>query len=299
MKNLSPEQTLPLPQGQPLSARLKFWSTFLRMLPPRTPGKVRLARRVIGENCPKNVIVHAQGHDFLLPSLHDSIAYTLFCNGSYEPNCIAVLKKFLRPGDTFVDIGANIGLFTVLLSKSVGPNGRIIAIEAAPQVAPYLHQNLRLNDVDNVTVCQMLATSAPGNVSFYPPSKGRFGGGSIGWSPETLPITLPADTLENILAKEQVSRLRAIKMDVEGAELNVLKGAKNILTGPNAPLILFERYVASEDDLRIPRGKGSLEFLQELGFTVSPVSSYVKGEKVSNVNTSTEEMFVAVPKSRT
>jgi FkbM family methyltransferase len=73
----------------------------------------------------------------------------------------------IKPGDVIVDVGANIGIFTVMASKLVGSRGRIVAIEPNSESAKRLERNIALNRLNNVTVYHAAVTGAPGNVKLY------------------------------------------------------------------------------------------------------------------------------------
>ena len=83
---------------------------------------------------------------------HEQISRAVYVSGLYEPDTAMVLKSWLHPGGTFLDIGANIGLFTLLGSRWVGDTGRVMAVEPSPRERQRLIANLRLNTIDNVDV---------------------------------------------------------------------------------------------------------------------------------------------------
>ncbi len=84
--------------------------------------------------------------------------------GVYEPHISAMLRLLLGPPATFVDVGANWGYFTLLSSKLVGSEGRVISIEPDPRVFPVLEQNVALNNLTNVECFQQAASDGPGTV---------------------------------------------------------------------------------------------------------------------------------------
>src|SRR5262245_18492322 len=85
-------------------------------------------------------------------SLRDMVARNVFCAGSYEQHEVAFMRAELKPGMSFVDIGAHWGLLTMLASYLVGNSGRVIALEPDPRMLAKLRFNLELNGITNVRV---------------------------------------------------------------------------------------------------------------------------------------------------
>jgi FkbM family methyltransferase len=161
----------------------------------------------------------------------------------------------LKPGDTFIDVGANIGYYTILASKLIGVNGRVLAIEPVPQTANILKINLLLNEANNVTLIEKAAWNTVGKLRVKLP-KGWFGLASLfrddGWG-----IEVDAIPLDEVLSREQLSKIKLIKIDVEGAEYEVLQGSTRILQ--NTKMVILELSRKTESCLRL---------LQTLGFKV-------------------------------
>jgi len=87
--------------------------------------------------------------------------------GLYDPATLAALHQLLRPGDTFVDIGANEGYFTVIASRLVGPAGRVLAVEPQARLAPVLARNLALNSCANVTIIPAAISDHAGTAQLH------------------------------------------------------------------------------------------------------------------------------------
>jgi FkbM family methyltransferase len=145
------------------------------------------------------------------------------------------VKSFLRPGMTFVDVGANVGYFT-LLAASVGT--RVIAYEPTPAVVTRLRENIELNAFDAVTVVNAAVTDRQGTIGFHespddPEANSIFGkGGDL--------IEVSAVTLDEDLAGRGIQKVDLLKVDVEGAELSVLVGAAKVLSSAARPTIILE-----------------------------------------------------------
>jgi FkbM family methyltransferase len=150
----------------------------------------------------------------------------LYWFGTWEPPLSAWIRHSLRPGDVFVDVGANVGYFTLLAARSVSPGGSVVALEPSPATTSHLEENLARNRVDRVRVVEAAVAAEEGTVQFYRapwndaesstvPGKGTEPVGEV----RALP--LPA-----ALTEEELRRARVIKVDVEGGELGVLQGLR-------------------------------------------------------------------------
>lgn len=145
--------------------------------------------------------------------------------GVWEPNLSAFLTNRLSDGDTFIDVGANTGWFTVLAASRVGKNGQVTAVEASPEIANKLRHNLDLNALDNVRIIEAAASAEPGEVDIVPGPAENTGLTHVSrHDPLSGTTAIPADTLANLLTDEEISRARLVKVDVEGAEYDVVAG---------------------------------------------------------------------------
>jgi FkbM family methyltransferase len=157
-----------------------------------------------------------------------------------EPVQEAVAQR-LRPGMIFYDLGANIGLFSLLAARAVGPEGRVFSFEPDPKVAARLRRNVARNGFSKVTICEMGVWSSSGEMSFVAadaasPDRGT-GRFIMGNSGDSAPLQCVA--LDEFVADHPAPD--AIKCDVEGAELEVLRGAENLIQESH-PWILGEMH---------------------------------------------------------
>ncbi|MCM3563262.1 FkbM family methyltransferase [Hydrogenophaga intermedia] len=160
--------------------------------------------------------------------------------GEWEPDETHIIRRILRPGDRFVDIGANAGYFTLLAANIVGKDGQVDAFEPVPTTAQLLRENIARNSLTNVRVHECAASQAEGSVFIYQHGAGGISGQNSmravqetnkGWTVETRRV-------DQVLASKPSIRL--IKLDVEGAELLALSGASALLSGDDAPIVLCE-----------------------------------------------------------
>ena len=157
-------------------------------------------------------------------NIFDFIPQRVCFFGVWEPSLTRFMMETVKPGDTVVDIGANIGYFTLLLSSLVGPTGRVIAIEAAPATAALLRENIALNRCNNVDVREVAVTEQPGTLKLF---HSKYADGNTGHQTliegrgSDVFDLVKADTLLAVLGAD-AARASFIKIDIEGAELPVL-----------------------------------------------------------------------------
>ena len=141
------------------------------------------------------------------------------------------LRKVVHPGATVLDVGANVGAYTLLFALWTGPAGRVIAFEPAPASAAALRRQLQLNGLaSRVEVVQSAVAGAVGTASFA--SDGSSGANALATNAATGHlITVETTSLDAFCASRSVHP-DVIKIDVEGAELDVLRGARRTLEAP-------------------------------------------------------------------
>ena len=167
----------------------------------------------------------------------------------YEPDLSNVMIRALRDGDTVIDVGANIGYFTTLAATCVGATGKVLAFEPDPANIARLSANVARNGFTQVEVVSSPANDAPGAVTFH--FNADDNGGNALWDPGAYPtneksraeprsVTLQATTLAAEVAVRALPTPRLIKVDTEGADHLVLKGAVPLLQDTIVPYVLAE-----------------------------------------------------------
>ena len=140
--------------------------------------------------------------------------------GIFEHNLTSFTRRELRPGDVYLDIGANVGYFTLLASRQVGPKGRVISVEADPWTFRRLVDNVELNDCPNVRALNVAATGEPCKVRIERKDAGNSGTNSI--AADQAEGNIEGWTFETI-AGDDLSNISFIKIDIEGSEAPILK----------------------------------------------------------------------------
>jgi FkbM family methyltransferase len=154
------------------------------------------------------------------------------------------VREHLRPGMTFYDLGANIGFYSLMAARLVGPAGRVIAFEADPEIASRLRDNLAYNKLDNVTVEQKAVWFESAIVSFVrvdanvSPDRG-LGHIDLHHSPPAASIPVEAVSIDQFTATHPLPDF--LKCDVEGAEVAVFQGAEYLLR-IKRPILLVEMH---------------------------------------------------------
>lgn len=153
-----------------------------------------------------------------------------------EPAVLACIRTLLRPGDIFVDAGANIGTYTVTGARRVGPAGRVLAVEMLKGTADVLRGHIALNDLRNVEVVEAALSERAGERIRASMPEGSFGQASIARASGSRSFEVVSTTFDAIL--KDIPSVRLIKIDIEGAELAALKGGVGSLDRVDA--IIFE-----------------------------------------------------------
>ncbi len=203
----------------------------------------------------------------LYSDLSDASVGAALRAGAYEPEVAAVFRRLLRPGMGVIDIGANLGLFTMLAASLVGPGGYVLAIEPNPRNMRLLEASRRLAGLTQVTPCQVAASHAPGLLVLH-----------TAWSNGT--TSAPGAALEALLAAKTVGcvavetlvapgqRIDLIKVDVEGFEYQALLGCAAIIAR-DRPVIVSELSPGQLSGIDAP---GYLRWLLGHGYALSVIA---------------------------
>ncbi len=161
----------------------------------------------------------------------DLIQRYLYLFGVWEPHMTRWLQRRLQPGDVFVDVGANIGYYSVLASRLVGRNGKVVSVEASPAFHRILLRHAQRNGCANIRAVNAAVSDRDELLTFILASSRNMGANSIvpydGPAESTFQIA--ARPLPALLTEEEITRARVIKIDVEGAEGGVVRGLLPLL----------------------------------------------------------------------
>ncbi len=189
--------------------------------------------------------------------------------GVYEPDVTAVFRRLLSPGMNVLDIGANIGYFSMLSAGLVGAGGHVLAVEPNPANARLLEASRRLNGYDQVTVAQFAAGRETGLLALHvAQSNGTTSKPSAELEALLSAQTVPCIAIDRLVPADR--RIDLIKVDVEGAEYNALLGCTAIITR-DRPAIISEFSPEMMPGISGISGEEYLRWLSGLGYGISVI----------------------------
>jgi FkbM family methyltransferase len=174
---------------------------------------------------------------------HGAVDYDVMTN-RFETAEIEFVRRFLGPGMTVLDIGAHHGLYTLLASKSVGTQGKVISFEPSPRERRRLQKHLRLNRVRNVQLHPFALGSQKGEADLYLADGTNNGCNSFRQPVESdgQTVRVPVHRLDDVLSQSKLARVDFVKIDVEGAELDTFKGATELFSRVPRPVVMAETF---------------------------------------------------------
>jgi FkbM family methyltransferase len=204
--------------------------------------------------------------------------------GMYEPAKMEAVLKLLRPGSIFLDVGANIGDFSLLAASVTGSAGKVLAFEPEATNCYWIKRNIELNGYKNIEVFQLALSDRDGEASLYLGDRCDYHSLLKG-QPERQAgiIAVKIRTLDSFLEELGQDRVDMIKVDVEGAELEVLRGARETLRrNPDIVLLLELHPLMGVNPAEV------CDFLRDMGLSLFQMSSQFNAparvhEKLSEV----------------
>jgi FkbM family methyltransferase len=152
--------------------------------------------------------------------------------GTFEPHSLRAMRRCLNPGGTLLDVGANIGLFSIEAAL-IGAN--VIAIEAAPQHIEAIRSSISANGFNQIEVVSSAAWDRDGNGTLSLPLGANHGGFTLGHTAGDRLIEVPLRRIDGIVSDRQID---FIKIDIEGSEYRALVGAKDTIARCKPPILL-------------------------------------------------------------
>jgi FkbM family methyltransferase len=230
----------------------------------------RLARRVLPQATVS--LAHLEPDLRLRVNLRRHVMFWSGGLARFEPSSVEVLKAAVRPGDVVFDVGANIGFYSTLFSRWVGAGGRVYAIEPEPENLAMLRYNLEANRCENATVCDC-AVGVTGGVAHFSLDAATGATGHLGRSATAGEVAVGTGrvqvietrvaTLDDLVACHDAAP-RVVKLDIEGGELDALRGAARTLDG-HRPVVVSE--------LTGDGGPAAVEFLGRHGYRMWDLES--------------------------
>ena len=204
-----------------------------------------------------------------------------YASGTVERPVQEALEHLLAPGATFYDIGANVGFFSLIAARLVGPEGAVYAFEPVPENARHIERNARLNGFSNVMVVEAAASNRTGTGDLI---LTRHAGGAtlrtadVGTPPDATDVTpVPLVRLDDWIRREGASPPDVVKVDVEGAEWSVFDGMLATIR-EHQPILVYE--IDGEEKRGVETRCAEIEqMVYDLGYGVSRLTdSYVDSD---------------------
>lgn len=199
---------------------------------------------------------------FLPPEWHGTSKLLYIFRDAYEPD-LAILARFLSPGKVMIDVGANYGIFSLNASRIVGRSGKVVAFEPARDSFATLQKNLALNAASNVQPMRLALAQEPGKLRLYhdpDPTRNSLAPARSSEDFEEVEVR----TLDGVLAESGVGPVDFLKIDVEGADELVCRGALGTLR-THLPPIFFEHNPIAASRMGL-KETGTSDVLRELGY---------------------------------
>ncbi len=246
-------------------------SQFLKLRP------VARRRRMVGKprhlsNCVTGQLLQLRDFQIYVDPFDTQIGRIIWDHGQYETHIQAALKTLLKPGDTLLDIGANIGYHSLFASRCVGPSGSVVAVEMSPENNTLFRASIAANQMMNIVLhetavaerevrLQFCVTPGTGNgmlVNDYLQQR-------IKHEPESFsqPTIVNAVTIDSLIPSGQ--RVDVVKIDIEGSELRALRGMNRVLR-ESRPAIVFEFCPTLLENIGGIEPEEVLNYLRDFGY---------------------------------
>jgi FkbM family methyltransferase len=212
-------------------------ASLLRSCPPFR-GKARLQEWLLPRRGEVRAKVFGVEMDL---DLSDVIQRDIYA-GAYDPSETLALRQFLLPGMTVADVGANVGYYTWLAASMVGPSGRVLAFEPGPYAFDRLQRVIRENGVGSVETFNIALGDRSCRGTLYVPhySVGNYNPSLTPYLSDMERVEVSIERLDTVLRNLAVHRIDLMKVDVEGHELGVFRGAERAISEKRIRAILVE-----------------------------------------------------------
>jgi len=213
--------------------------------------------------------------------IQDMTQETILLEDVWDPLLTDFVRKTLGPNGIFIDVGANAGYFTLIAAQCVGDSGNVLAIEPNPSVADQLRGNVERSNLSHVIIEQTACSDSPSTMTLYIPDESKLGQASLSKSNAggVESLLVRSVTLDQLIRDHALDKVTFVKIDVEGAELMVLRGMTETL-GRLRPIIVLEL---------VP------DLLANLGTTKDEVIAFLSSFSYSIVSMGGHENYICRP----
>jgi FkbM family methyltransferase len=210
----------------------------------RKLGKRLVLERIVKPRLPsppRSFTAAVPGGGVVELQYREDVGLTTLLGGGFEQTELEYASQLARPATTAVDVGANVGLHTVVLARAVGPKGHVLAVEPEPSNVGRLRGNVARNNLTNVEIHPLALADRAGPGELHIATDGMYH--SLGVIHEGRAagrdVSVPTETLDQIWERAGSPPVSFVKIDTEGTELRVLQGAERLL-GAESPALLVE-----------------------------------------------------------
>ena len=242
--------------------------------------KYKLTRKIYGLLTPSKIIVH----DSIMYLDKDDtiISHNLLLDKTWERNSTRTILKNLNLGDTFVDVGAHIGYYSLLASRIVGNKGKVYAIEPDNKNYSLLKKNIKANKYKNIQIIKKAISEKSGRINFYTNDSNTGDNRTYMNNNKSHISIIQSATLDSLFPNLKID---FIKMDIQGSELKALLGMKKILKENKKIKLLIEFWPDG-----LSQNNGSFEKLLTLFDKYSFELFFVDDRKTTSPKTNTKEI---------
>jgi FkbM family methyltransferase len=194
----------------------------------------------------------------------------------FMKSCYLSAGQRIRPGDTVIDIGANVGFFSILAASLVGPTGSVIAIEPHPETFAQLQRNVEVSGMKNIRARQAAVAETKGTCSLFfgdIPTYSSLFSTVDGNPPELQSREVATTTLEDVMKEESLVRCNYLKVDCEGAEYAILESISPEVAQRIDQITMEIHHIPGHETSELDRRLSDLGFLAQ---TRGKLSSYVR-----------------------
>lgn len=264
---------------------------------PIRKGKYRLALASLGlkKDLPRQVIAKTSDGRTLKVNFNNNFAHFVYFLGEYEPAITNVIKKIVKKGDICFDIGGNIGWYTTLLQTLVGKNGEVHSFEPVPPTFEILEENVKSNKNSEVVHLNNFALgekSGEANLHVFDNFDAHASMSDFGQNNVTV-YRCSVSTINSYLTENKIENVKFVKVDIEGAELSMLKGATDFFKQEIPPIFEIEMALDTtkgfgylpNDIIEFIRNQYEYEFyaINEKTFFLEKIEKFNPEDKGANV----------------
>ncbi len=195
---------------------------------------------------------------------NDPIGRAIFYDGQWEAAVISHFVRNLKPGDVVLDVGANIGQFAVVAASTVGPTGKVFAVEAGSTAYGMLTKNIEENHLTNVKALHLAAWDSETTLHLGGVREDMLGWGKVQHEANSQTEAVPARRLETVLEELGCTHVDVIKIDIEGAELRAMEGMARLFSHHPPRLVYCE--IANNHDAYGAKAEDLVAFFTSRGY---------------------------------